>query len=130
MGNALRGYLMLARLGNVFMAALGTLAGGYAVAGDPAGVPLIVALLGTMLGVAGGNALNDARDAEIDKRAHPNRPIPRGDLRVQDATYAGWGLLAAAVIVLAMAGSLATTLLGVVFVLGLVWYETRSGSGS
>ncbi len=125
MGNPLRGFLMLARLGNVFMAALGTLAGGYAVSNAPSVWPLAVALLGTMLGVAGGNALNDARDAEIDKRAHPNRPIPRGDLRVKDAVVAGWVLLGVAVLVLAGTGKLATLVLGVFFVMGLAWYEYR-----
>lgn len=117
--------MMLARLGNVFMAALGTLAGGYAVSNAPSVWPLAMALLGTMLGVAGGNALNDARDAEIDKRAHPNRPIPRGDLRVKDAVVAGWVLLGAAVLVLAATGKLATLVLGVLFVVGLAWYEYR-----
>jgi geranylgeranylglycerol-phosphate geranylgeranyltransferase len=116
---------MLARFGNVFMAALGTLAGGYAVSRSPSLWPLALAMLGTMLGVAGGNAINDARDAEIDKRAHPNRPIPRGDLRVKDAVVAGWLLLGAAVLVLAGTGSAATLVLGVLFVLGLAWYEYR-----
>jgi len=107
------------------MAALGTLAGGYAVTNAPALLPLALAMLGTMLGVAGGNALNDARDADIDKRAHPMRPIPRGDLRVKDAVVAGWVLLAAAVLVLAATGKLATLVLGVLFVVGLAWYEYR-----
>lgn len=123
--NPFRGYLMLARLGNVFMAALGAIAGGYAATGSPPLLPLALAMLGTMLGVAGGNALNDARDAPIDVRAHPNRPIPRGDLRVRDATVAGWVLLGAAVLVLALTASVATLILGVLFVLGLAWYEYR-----
>ena len=123
--NPFRGFLMLARLGNVFMAALGTVAGGYAATESPALLPLALAMLGTMMGVAGGNALNDARDAPIDVRAHPNRPIPRGDLRVRDAIVAGWVLLGAAVLVLAGTGSLATLVLGVLFVLGLAWYEYR-----
>lgn len=116
---------MLARLGNVFMAALGTLAGGYGATGEPVILPLALAMLGTMLGVAGGNAINDARDADIDRHAHPNRPIPRGDLRPRDAVVAGWGLLGASALVLAATGKLATLVLGVLFILGLAWYEYR-----
>jgi geranylgeranylglycerol-phosphate geranylgeranyltransferase len=123
MGNPVRGFLTLVRLGNVFMAALGTLAGAYAAPGEPSGIPIALALLGTMFGVAGGNAINDARDAAIDRHAHPKRPIPRGDLREKDATIAGWLFLATALVLLAATGSLATLILGALFVAGLLWYE-------
>lgn len=46
-----------------------------------------------------GNAMNDIKDAEIDRTAHPSRPIPSGRLSVEQAkTFAGvlWALSVAA----------------------------------
>ncbi|MEM3341406.1 MAG: UbiA family prenyltransferase [Thermoplasmata archaeon] len=41
-------------------------------------VNILFAAAGVSLILAGGNALNDYLDSEIDKGAHPNRPIPAG----------------------------------------------------
>ncbi|MEO0265108.1 MAG: UbiA family prenyltransferase [candidate division WOR-3 bacterium] len=34
-----------------------------------------------------GNVLNDIMDSELDKRNHPERPIPRGTVKINDALY-------------------------------------------
>jgi len=39
--------------------------------------------------IAGGNALNDYVDRDIDRTAHPERPLPSGRMRPKDALHAG-----------------------------------------
>jgi len=65
--------------------------------GAPAGVGqfLGLATAGTLL-YTGGMFLNDAFDAEYDKQARAERPIPSGDIDVQTVFIAGFGQLAAA----------------------------------
>lgn len=107
------------------MAAAGVAAGGLvASSGSPDWGSLTAAAASAFLGVAGGNALNDYFDVEIDRRAHPQRPIPRGDLTRNQAATVGGAWLAAAVLVAAwcnpFAFALATLLVGV-----LLFYEFR-----
>jgi len=52
---------------------------------------------------AGGNALNDCIDTEIDKSAHPSRPIPSGAISRRDALFVSWGLLSGGVVLSALA---------------------------
>jgi geranylgeranylglycerol-phosphate geranylgeranyltransferase len=83
-----RGLLDLARPVNALAAGALTAVGGF-VAGAPATptpavgpVPrlpaLAVAAAATILATAGGNAINDYVDREIDRQNRPDRPIPRG----------------------------------------------------
>lgn len=72
-------FVRLARPGNAFMASLGVVAGALAAADaswDWARV--LLAALAAAFGVAGGNALNDALDARIDRVAHRGRPVASG----------------------------------------------------
>ncbi|HJM55307.1 MAG TPA: geranylgeranylglycerol-phosphate geranylgeranyltransferase [Poseidonia sp.] len=51
--------------------------------------PLLTVILHTfavMFFMGAGNAMNDIKDAAIDLKAHPQRPIPSGRLTVEDAT--------------------------------------------
>lgn len=106
------------------MAAGGALAGGLSAPGDPQWAALGVAMAASLFGVAGGNALNDAADAEIDRRAHPRRPIPRGDLTVPMARAAAAWFFAVALTLLMMTNASAAAL-GAVFIGGLIVYEWR-----
>lgn len=125
MGNGVRGAFLLVRPGNVGMAALGALAGAFAAPGDVSSTLLIAVVWGVMFGVAGGNAINDARDAEIDKHAHPERPIPRGDLTPRDANIAGIILFAASYLCFGLTGRVSVQVLAVVFIASLYWYEVK-----
>ena len=41
--------------------------------------------LAVMLFMGAGNAMNDIKDAEIDRKAHPQRPIPSGAIGIEEA---------------------------------------------
>jgi len=49
--------------------------------------PLAIAI--TAFIFSGGNALNDALDSEIDRKAHPSRPIPSGSIPRRTALKIG-----------------------------------------
>lgn len=70
------------------------LAGGMVV--EPLTLPLLVAL---SLAYLGGMYLNDAFDAEIDRRERPGRPIPSGRVRRRTVLFAGFAMLGASVLV-------------------------------
>jgi geranylgeranylglycerol-phosphate geranylgeranyltransferase len=85
-------YLQLFRFANGIMGVLGVIAGALIAAGlDMADhwVRLIVASLVVVLFIAGGNALNDHIDRDIDIVSHPERPIPSGRMTPKEALYAG-----------------------------------------
>src|SRR5688572_25216236 len=73
----LRAYAQLMRPGNALMAAVGG-ATGLAIAGGPLrDVELVLAAtLPPLLIAAYGNVVNDLRDLELDRQAHPARPLP------------------------------------------------------
>ena len=99
-----RAYLELIRPPNVTTAIADVLAG-YAVAGlghPRALAPLVFA---TMCLYAGGVALNDVFDLDVDRVERPERPIPSGRLTRRSAAAFGAGLLGAGVLLASLAGS-------------------------
>jgi len=76
------GYLGLFRLGNCAMGALGALLAAVACVGaaDLEGFvwEMALSMLVVVSFTAAGNSLNDYFDREVDKAAHPERPIPSG----------------------------------------------------
>ena len=46
---------------------------------------IVMSMAVVVLFTAAGNYLNDYFDREVDKRAHPGRPIPRGTVRASNA---------------------------------------------
>src|SRR4030065_1251604 len=81
-GNSVGGYLRLFRLGNCAMAAAGAFLAAV-VCNGIAGLSefaseIVFSLAVVMSFTAAGNALNDYFDREVDKVAHPERPIPSG----------------------------------------------------
>ncbi|MGB0651964.1 MAG: UbiA family prenyltransferase [Thermoplasmatota archaeon] len=124
-GSLWKARLRLLRPGNALMAALGVLVG-MALALRGTGLDLelatwVAAPLAAALVTGFGNVLNDLGDLETDRRAHPERPLPGGELKVEEAkSFAalllGLGLLEAFVagglVLLAFAGGVAA-LLGV-----------------
>ncbi len=94
--NRPRGYLKLFRLGNCAMGALGALLAAVICAGvDDVGsfwseIALSMAVVASF--TAAGNSLNDYYDRDIDKVAHPERPIPSGAVSASAARSLSLGL--------------------------------------
>ncbi len=93
-------YLRLFRFGNCLMGAIGVLIASFIAAGTDIGDHAVKLIIGCLLVIcfeAGGNALNDYVDYEIDKTAHPDRPLPRGEISRGSARIYGIAGLAIAV---------------------------------
>jgi geranylgeranylglycerol-phosphate geranylgeranyltransferase len=84
--------LALVRWPNALIASGGVVLGAWWVQpGFPWTRELGLGILATWCVTAAVNALNDAADVEIDRVAHPDRPIPRGDLSRSTVLRAGVG---------------------------------------
>jgi len=82
----IRDYVRLIRPLNCTMGAFGTviaifISGGSSISGYAFGA------LTAFLAMAAGNALNDYTDVEIDRTAHPQRPLPSGRISKNRALY-------------------------------------------
>ena len=90
MAGSLGAYIALMRPKNLVLAGATVPLGAYFAlmdAGEP--FPVVAIALHTLavvLFTGAGNAMNDIKDAEIDKTAHPMRPIPSGQLSIQQAS--------------------------------------------
>ena len=94
-------YLRLFRLQNGVMGFIGLLIAIFIAAGYDMldqWVNIVIGGVIVVAFVAGGNSLNDYVDAEIDKTAHPDRPVPMGELTARTAMICGYGGLAIAVV--------------------------------
>ncbi|MFW6384955.1 MAG: geranylgeranylglycerol-phosphate geranylgeranyltransferase [Halodesulfurarchaeum sp.] len=78
-GDALRGYVELARPLNAVVAGVLTFVGAFVAGGAFANpLPTGAAVGATVIATAAGNAINDYFDREIDTINAPDRPLPRG----------------------------------------------------
>ena len=93
---AIKPYLQLVRLPNVFTAGADSLAGWLLVTGTFSR-PRPLAPAGARLGVylRGGIVLNDVFDFELDRVERPERPLPTGQIGRRFAAWLGAFLLAA-----------------------------------
>jgi len=85
-------YLQLFRLGNAAIGCVAIFIAAFVAAGTSMfdhWVNLIVGAAVVFTFVAGGNSLNDYIDADIDRTAHPDRPVPKGLLTPLQARNAG-----------------------------------------
>ncbi len=89
--------------------------------------PAYVAALSAALIVSFGNAHNDVVDIDVDRRAHPDRPLPSGRLAVSIAQKLAWGC-AIAGLGLALTLSTACRVLAATIVLAL-WVYNRWAKG-
>ena len=62
---------------------------------------LLILLLAMTLAYIGGMFLNDAFDKDIDAKERPERPIPSGKVTALSVFYAGFGMLASSVLLIA-----------------------------
>jgi 4-hydroxybenzoate polyprenyltransferase len=105
----LKPYLQLVRLPNVFTAAADSLAGWLLVEGTFQEPRRWLPLVGSSLAIyAGGIALNDYYDFEIDRAERPARPLPSGAIPRQIAGQLGGVLLAVGLALAALSGSWAS----------------------
>ncbi|HWG92407.1 MAG TPA: UbiA family prenyltransferase [Candidatus Thermoplasmatota archaeon] len=115
----------LLRPGNALITAAAVATGAYVAAGTPAlhAWPVVLAAaFAAFACAAAGNVLNDVRDVGIDRLAHPDRPLVRGDLSPKTAGVLVWVLFALALAAAAYAW--VTALLITLLAIGLLlWYE-------
>lgn len=97
-GDLWRARMRLARPGNASMAAIGVIVGmavalePWRGAFDPRYVTaLIAAPLAAWFVTAFGNVINDLHDQDVDRTAHPERPLPAGRISASDAK--AWAIL-------------------------------------
>ena len=88
--------LALARWPNVLAAAAGVVVGAWWAHGRIDGTVMWAALAATAITIA-ANAWNDVADCEIDRVAHPDRPLPLGAVTPRKATRLAWLAALAAV---------------------------------
>ncbi|TQQ83085.1 geranylgeranylglycerol-phosphate geranylgeranyltransferase [Halonotius terrestris] len=82
----LRAAIELARPGNAVAAGVLTFTGAFVTGGVATGPAAVAAaVLATVAATAGGNAINDYFDREIDAVNQPDRPIPRGAITARGA---------------------------------------------
>ncbi|HUV25358.1 MAG TPA: UbiA family prenyltransferase [Methanomassiliicoccales archaeon] len=81
-------YVQLFRIGNCIMGVVGLILGAFIAEGFlivEHATELLLTSIVVFTFVAGGNSLNDYTDREVDKRAHPKRPIPSGRISPRSA---------------------------------------------
>jgi len=125
-GKTGQGYAKLFRLGNCLMGALGVLLAAVICVGvDNVGdFPLEIAfsMIVVVAFTAAGNSLNDYFDREVDKVAHPERPIPSGRIAPKTARDVSWFLFGAALVLAFFVGPI-SLLIVVVSIAIMVLYE-------
>ncbi len=85
-------YLRLFRFGNGLMGVIGVIVGAFIASGLDIldyWVGIVISCAIVFVFMAGGNALNDYIDREIDIVAHPERPLPRGEISPDTAKNLG-----------------------------------------
>ena len=91
-------YLRLFRLGNTLIGSSAILIAAFMAAGTSMADHwgnLLIGFFVVFCFIAGGNSLNDYVDVEIDRTAHPKRPVPSGELTAIQARNVGVGMLMA-----------------------------------
>ena len=80
----IKSFIEISRPVNVIMAVVGVLLGA-GLGGRVEWLPVSLACVAAATFTAAGNALNDYVDRDLDRVAHPERPIPSGRLSPKDA---------------------------------------------
>ena len=94
-------YLQLFRVGNAVMGFLGVMIASLMAVGTDLPdhwMNLMIAVVIVFMFISGGNSLNDYIDREIDKTAHPERPVPSGRMKPGEARNIGVVLLILSVV--------------------------------
>lgn len=119
-------YLQLFRTGNAVMGIVGVAVAAFMAAGTDiadAWANLLISAVVVFMFICGGNALNDYIDYEIDKTAHPERPIPSGRMTRRAALHAALAMLGGSVVVSLFTFDLECILIVVIACVLMVSYE-------
>ena len=95
-------YLRLFRFGNGVMGIVGVVVGAFIASGfDIADhwPGIMISCLIVFIFMAGGNAINDYIDREIDITAHPERPVPSGEISSGTARSLGVLMILSAIMI-------------------------------
>ena len=120
-GRATLAVLALARWENALLSVAGVVLGAWAT-GRPGDARTLVMAGVAVLLTAFANADNDVRDREIDRIAHPNRPLPSGTLSLESARMVV-GLTAAGALILSALLGGAQTLAAVGVIAAMTLYN-------
>ena len=89
MANKILASFELMRMKNILLASIATPVGALLALGDLSSITeypeVIFATTSVLFFMGAGNAMNDLRDIEIDRIAHPNRPLARDALSEKEA---------------------------------------------
>ena len=89
MANKILASFELMRMKNILLASIATPVGALLALGDFSSITeypeVIFATTSVLFFMGAGNAMNDLRDIEIDRIAHPNRPLARDALSEKEA---------------------------------------------
>ena len=99
-------YIALTRPGNAVLTAIAVIAGAFIAAGPEIvdySEEIAICCISAMMLVGGGNALNDYNDRESDKKNHPNRPIPSGQIDAETVLTYSQVLLGGGLVILIFA---------------------------
>ena len=125
--NAAIGYLSMVRMGNCVMAAAGALLGALICADSSDISPYLgevaLSMVVVFLFTAAGNSMNDYFDREVDKVAHPGRPLPRGLLKPKTVLAFSIVLFSLSIVIGGLVG-LVSFVIVVASVAVMVSYET------
>ena len=104
------------RLGNCIMAAAATLLSAV-ICSDPEMVfdrasDVALSMVIVFVFVAGGNSMNDYFDRDLDRAAHPSRPIPNGVVRARSALTVAVAMLGGATAMGWLVGMLSFAIVG------------------
>lgn len=119
----LRTALVLGRVSNLPTAWTNTLAGIALAGGTLADWDTIWLIAAISLAYVGGMYLNDAFDADTDRRQGKTRPIPQGEAARSTVFAAGVAMLAASVAILAGVGGWAAALAGLALCAAILFYD-------
>ncbi len=95
-------YFRLFRFGNGVMGVIGVIVGAFIASGFGIidyWIGIVISCAIVLIFMAGGNAINDYIDRDIDVVAHPDRPIPRGEIKPLMARNLGISFLVLAVLI-------------------------------
>lgn len=121
-------YLQLFRVGNALMGMVGVMVACFMAAGTDLldhWPNLILSSALVFAFIAGGNSLNDSIDADIDRTAHPERPIPSGRMGRKQARDVGFLMLALSVMMSLFTFSTSCVVIVLMAVVLMVAYEFR-----
>lgn len=120
-------YLQLFRMGNAVMGVIGVIVASFMAAGTgmvDQWLNLLISAVVVFMFICGGNALNDYIDYEIDRTAHPERPIPSGRLTRTKALHAAAVMFGGAIVISFLTVDVECIAIVLVAAVLMVAYET------